>query len=320
MSELPRDRFVELLHTAGRRTMPDGGRTARARQTVYEEWRAHLRRRRNLQWRTLAAASVALAVVGGWLLRTSDVPTVSVASTSRVSGKVLVGREPLTVGRDLLAGDIVETQADGRAAIHWLRNAQLRLDTGSLVELKSERDVSLVRGAVYVQTSESRSPVEITIHTRDGRVTHIGTRFEVRVDRETTLVRVRDGSALFSRPSQPSVRIDAGQQLLISGDSITRGAAPPAFGPAWDWASRVAPSIEIDGRALFDVLEALCHESGMQVRYATVEVREQARRTTLHGNIDGLDVRSALRVVLAGTDLAYELHPDRIEILAASPR
>jgi hypothetical protein len=321
MNELPQDGLAALLHAAGHRVVPDATRMERARQNVHDEWRTEIRRRRNLRWRILAAASLAMAAVGGWLAQHPRyVPAVTVASASRVSGKVIVGsQEPLLSGRELLAGDMVETLPDGRVAIRWVRNAELRLDAGSLVKLESGSDVRLVRGAVYVETLKGYGPADITVHTQFGRVSHVGTRFEVRVSGELTRVRVRDGAALFSGTGQPPVRIDAGQQLLVSGGMVTREVAPPAFDREWDWTASIAPRIQIEGRVLSDVLAALCSESGMQVRYATAEVRERARRTILHGSIDGLDARSAVPVVLAGTDLAYELHPDRVEIFAAEP-
>jgi ferric-dicitrate binding protein FerR (iron transport regulator) len=315
------DSVGTLVHSAGPRALPDSERMERARKHLRAEWRAQLARRRRTKWLALLAAALACTAVGLWVTQSvAPGAGVQVASVTRVVGTVLVRSandvEPLSEPRTLFAGDLLDGSGGGRVLLRWLRNADVRLDAGSAVRLTSPGELELVRGAVYIETLSHAGPVDISVTTPAGLVRHVGTRFEVRIADGNVRVRVRDGAAVFSGSAQRTLTIRAGEQLLVSNGKITVKPDVPPTHPSWAWIREVAPTLDIEGRSLFEVLDALGRESGLRIVYENVEVRARAQSIVLHGQLRDLSVQDTIKAVLIGSGLDFSLHPDRVEIHA----
>ncbi|HEY4645787.1 MAG TPA: FecR family protein [Steroidobacteraceae bacterium] len=318
------DPIGELVHSAGPRALPDAERMAQARLSVHTEWRSSLESRLRERRRWLSAAAVAAIAIGvGIVMLLQPAPAVQVATTSRIVGTVSVQRPAGTDVRTaalrgeerLLVGDWLKTDAESRALIRWERGALIRVDQHSRLKLESDRSLRLEQGALYVEVDErAEIAPDITVFTALGTVRHVGTRFEVRVTEGAMQVRVRDGTAVFKGESLAATLIGAGQQLSINGDQARLEQGPPAADSSWEWTRRIAPDFAIEGRSVFDALEWLGHESGLEIRYADDAVQAQARTAVLHGSIEGLAMREALIAVLTGSGLSFELAADRVEI------
>jgi len=322
------DAIGALVQSAGPRALPDAERMAQARLSVHAEWHASLESRRKERRRWLSAAAiVVITIASGVVILLQPGPAVQVATTSRIVGAVKLRRVSgtdvesvsLRGEQQLLAGDDLVTGAESRALIRWERGAAIRVDQHSWLKLESDRTLRLERGALYIETDERQGIApEITVLTALGTVRHLGTRFEVRVTNGAMRVRVRDGTAVFAGTSLPATVVRAGQQLSIDGDRARLVRGPPASDAAWEWTRRIAPGFAIEGRSVFDALEWLGHESGLEIRYADDAVQSQARSVILHGSIDGLAMREALIAVLTGSGLSFELGADRVDIRRTS--
>jgi hypothetical protein len=318
------DYVATLVRTAGPRAFPDAARFDRARQRVSAEWRGVVVKERRTQYRRIAAVLVVVAMIGTLVAVFWPVPSQPLATASRVIGDVLVRRveqghvqvEPLKPNQVLVSGTELDTGITGRVLLDWASGAQLRVDRHSVVELRSDNEVRLTRGAVYIETRSgpSQNVSHLAVTTPFGTARHIGTRFEVNVDGGGARVRVREGSVSFSDERQAPVTINAGQQLRVEEGTLTLEPGPGSADPAWDWLRNIAPHFSIEGRTAFDALEWLSHESGLQMIYADERARSQARSVTLRGDIEGLEIRKALLAVLAGSGLAFDIHGDRVEI------
>jgi len=316
------DPLAKLLRAGGRREAPDPERATRARELVHAEWQASLGERRRRRWQWAAAAAVAVTASGLGLLATfRPAPPVAVAVIARLNGDVERRAERGQVdevpaeGTTLHEGDSIQTSPTGRVLVRWNHSATLRIDGSSLARLESDEHIRLLRGALYVETI--RSPATdrgLLVSTPFGQVRHIGTRFEVRVDRDTVRVRVRDGIAIFAGNAIAPTVIEAGRQLSVAGGRATLEDGPAASDPQWSWTQTIAPRFDIEGRSLFDTLEWLAHESGLRVIYASPAVRDRTREVVLHGSIDGLELRQALIAVLSGSGVEHTVRADRIEV------
>ena len=319
------DRIGSLVRSAGARAVPCKERQARARQTVYAEWRSANALRRHAKWLSVAAALACAAVLLWGVQARMQGAAVHVATVTRVTGEVLVHsgqKSDATLLRDakaLFTGDSLDSSAGGRALLHWLRNAQVQMDSDSTVLLKSPSELELLRGAAYIETSGGGGRLaDITVITSAGRVRHIGTQFEVRIaDGGNLRVRVRDGSAVFIGSWTNKVTVRAGQQLLVSGRKVTLSPGPSVTDPSWAWTREIETPAA--GRTLFEVLETLSRDSGIRIVYETAEAQDKAREIRLHGRLDGLPVQDALRAALAGSGLEYVTHADRVEIRIPRP-
>lgn len=321
------DYIAALVRTAGRRALPDAARFARARQNVSAEWYSVIASARRARQQRFAAVFVIVAIAAAFTAVFWPKPAQPVATASRVVGDVLVRQvhqgqvqaEPLKSLQILVSGTELDTGVGGRVFLDWANGAHLSLDKGALVELRSETELRLTRGAVYVETQSSgaHKTQPLVVTTPFGTARHVGTRFEVYVAAASARVRVREGTVRFSKESQSPVTINAGQQLSVVDGSLALEPGPGSADPAWDWVQDIAPRLVIEGRSAFDALESLGHVSGLQIIYADGSARSQARSVILRGSIEGLETRKALLAVLAGSGLEFDMHGDRVEIRAS---
>ena len=141
----------------------------------------------------------------------------------------------------------------------------LRLDDGSQLEMNADtaldirfdaqqRQIQLHRGEMLVQTAKAQDPRPFVVHTIDGSVRALGTRFSVRQLPEPTRVCVLQ-AAVEVRPLQHldrPVRLEAGQQASFDRDAVNAVSLLPAGSTAW-----VQGMLSVDDWRLGDFVEEL---------------------------------------------------------------
>lgn len=289
----PEDSVATLLRLAGERMAPRAEPMERARAAAHAAWGKMLEResaRRSVPrawgWAIglAAAASVVLAVV---LFRAPDADAPAVATVERIEGTVLM--EPaddapvaLRAGTQIAAGARFVTR-DGRLALS-LGSFSIRVDRGSTLEL-GDGELTLQQGAIYVDTGAAAAvPSTLRIVTPEGEVRHLGTQYQVLVQGEKTVVRVREGNVRIDRRDDTHAeRVDANEEVvLVRGQSAVRRPVS-AHGPEWRWSTEIAPPFDIEGRSLAELLAWLTRENGWQLEYATATARGAAAEVLLHG-------------------------------------
>ena len=157
--------------------------------------------------------------------------------------------------RSMLAGE--------RTGIRERRS--LRLDDGSHLELNAgtaldihfdskQRLIRLHRGEILVQTAKDSDQRPFIVHTGNGSVRALGTRFSVRQLPEHTRVGVLQ-SAVEIRPlghvDRP-MRLEAGQQVTFDRDNVDDVQPLPSGSTAW-----VQGMLSVDDWRLGDFIEEL---------------------------------------------------------------
>ena len=312
------DPMERLIRAAGRRESPPAEAYERALSLATDVWRKKVRHRRRRTMLSLAAGIAALAVGIGVAIRSFDSPPGApepVASVVSVIGSVRAraagARDWTFVGEDsgpLSTGTVVQAGTASLAALQ-LNRISLRLASGSEVILDSPSRLQLVRGTVYLDTGTTGTTSQISVVTRAGVVTDIGTQFEVHYLDGAYRLRVREGEVLLQR-NDGLRRGIAGQEIGIdaSGDISTASIGPAD--PAWAWVQALATAPDIDRQPLTMLLAWVSRETGASIRYATPAVERKATTTILHGSIRHLTPIEALTVMLATTDLRHEVLAD----------
>ncbi|WEK45164.1 MAG: FecR domain-containing protein [Candidatus Andeanibacterium colombiense] len=172
--------------------LSEGVRAPAAAELAADRRRSALRRR----WSVAAlAASLVLALTG------------------------IAQREALTVA--LLADDTAPAGQQHR----------VRLADGTLVTLNSgaalderfsraRRDVTLMRGEAFFDVAKNKAR-PFVIGAGDARVTVVGTHFNVKIDREQTVVTVEGGIVrLGAQRGGKEIRLTAGQQGFVEGGRV----------------------------------------------------------------------------------------------------
>ncbi|SNS12335.1 FecR domain-containing protein [Pseudomonas segetis] len=193
-------------------------------------------------WTRLEKLQGKLATLPATLAR----PMLSVAGNKRRESLKLLGLLLVTGGTAGLAWQSTtfsSLRADQRTATGERRN--IRLDDGSTVQLNSAtalnidygkqlREISLLQGEILVQTAADQKARPFVVHTEQGSIRALGTRFLVQREGEFTQVRVLQHAVeVRTADHQPPVRVKAGQQLRFSA-SDTKAVEPlESHADAW---------------------------------------------------------------------------------------
>lgn len=237
------------------------------------------------RWLAVAAGILLVGLVSLYGVRRSDTP-VQVASVDHLSNAtVLRSDERLTLaeGTAILAGDELVVERGGSVSLQLESGHAVRLRSGSRLIVRDSVSFELVRGTVYVASGASYGPGGesggLVVHTMLGAVSEIGTQFEVALQ-PTTLamtVRVREGAVeLRSVVTEGVLRAHAGERIVVEESREPRIEPLQLEAESWSWVLEAAPPIELDGRAVSEVLYQAARELGHELRFADPAARERA--------------------------------------------
>jgi ferric-dicitrate binding protein FerR (iron transport regulator) len=314
-SEVERERLLrQVFARAKPRPQPPPGDTEDVRRVVLAEWEQMTGRR---AWRKRAgfAAAAAVALVAVLTYRGSGpesiAPAPLVASVEQVQGVVTTtDGARLSSGSGLLAGARLET-GDAQLALRLTTGGSLRIAPRSRVVLSNGDEAELLAGAIYFD-SEAQRANDFVVATQLGRIRDVGTQFLVQLDNEQLDVGVREGRISLMRgdavdSAEPGERLVATQ----ASDNVRRDSVA-TFGGDWEWAERLAPPFETDGRTIREILSWFESQTGRKVVFADV-VAERAAEEVFKGSVD-LPPLQKLTAVLSTTNLAYSLEGDHVVI------
>ncbi|MEA2337186.1 MAG: transrane sensor [Thermoanaerobaculia bacterium] len=293
------DAIAALVRLAGRRPPVPEDAARRVREAVRDEWMETISRRRRTRWIGSAAAVAAAAI-------TIVVLRMTPASTPQPAPQRVVVAGGQTNSAVIYANDAYEVANGSTASLAW-GNAILRLDGGTRVRIASPTELSLDRGAVYVDSNHS----SVIIHTPIGSVRDIGTQFEVRLAADRMRVRVREGRVDLqhggvTHSATAGTELDADAQGGVTEHSIAKNGAE------WDWVLRAAPPIHLDGRTLAEVVATVTRDEGVTPVWSD-SVARNAASMRLHGDVP-LTAEEALDTALVASGLTARTDGDRLII------
>src|SRR6187551_1344883 len=269
--ETERERLLrQLFARAEPRPQPPLSDTEQIRQAVLEEWEAvtgrRVWRKRAVFGAVAAAALVAAFVyVGGG--RAPTVPAPLVAHVEQVQGVVTTATGArLGAGSGVVAGTRLDS-GDGQVGFRLASGGSLRIAPHSRVVLVGSDEAQLLAGALYFD-SEDRRSAEFAIMTDLGRVRDVGTQFLVRLDDARLDVGVRAGLVNVTRGTT-SDTASAGERLIATqATNGLRRDSIATVGGDWEWAERLAPPFDTNGRTLGEFLDWFSAQTGRTVAFA----------------------------------------------------
>ena len=115
---------------------------------------------------------------------------------------------------------------------------QLQLNTATAVDIRYSdnlREIRLLEGEIFIETARDERARPFLVHTAEGSIRALGTRFVVRREADLTQVSVQEHAVEVRSAHVPgtAVRVDAGQQVSFRQDAIepVQRATPQA--DAW---------------------------------------------------------------------------------------
>ncbi|MEX1994242.1 MAG: FecR family protein [Steroidobacteraceae bacterium] len=326
------DKDIErVLKAAGPREQPDAGFERAMRERLRDEWRAVVAnesRRRQRRVAFALAASVLAAAIGTWMVAPPFGGSTETAATlALASGEVRArqGRfarwRATATGQALMTGTTLETGPAGRSALSLRDGISVRLDHDTRLALTAPDEITLERGALYVDAGRGDAAAEdLVVVTSAGAVRHVGTQYEARLVGSKLRLRVREGRVEWQSKSGRREHGVTGEQLTIADDGEVQRAAATPYGESWDWVAGTSPGIAIEGLQLRDFLSWAARELGCEVAYVTPEIASEAAGVVLHGSIAGLTPRQALDAVLATTRVRAIVLDGRILVSSQEAR
>ena len=306
---------VHLLRAAGPRASVSALRAERVRSAARAAWQGQIRRRairRRVASAGALLGAVALAlIVGRETLFERNAPARPgdpVAVVDQVDGRSGIQRNDA-----IRIGEWIETGRDSHVALRFGDGTSVRLDTGSRVRALSSKIVELAAGAVYVDNGHEGDGFEVRTAIATAR--DIGTQFEVRVLGESLRLRVRTGMVqLTDRARSITGRQGTGITLSANG-AVSR----PFEGhdPGWEWTTRVAPPLEMEGTSLARFLEHAAREQGWTIVYPDPALAREAEAIVLHGSVKGLAADEAVGVAVATSGLRHRVEHGSLVVLRA---
>jgi hypothetical protein len=307
--------LARLLKLSGERGMPAARASARAKAAALEAWESSLRTQRSQHRRKLlaCAAAVSLITIGAivWLAASvRDSSTLIDARLAMLWGDAaFVDRSGqaslLTDATGVATGTQIHTH-DGRVALTFGDSLSLRVNVNSRLRFDSEEQITLVSGAIYVDSGGLSTGSDLRIITPAGEVMHQGTQYLVSVSPGATRIVVREGRVQLEGPHDQT-QVTAGERIDIDEAGRISRAAAPTFGGSWEWVSMIVPSIDLDNRPLGEFLSWMIREHGWQLRYATASDEQTAQSIRLHASAQGKTPLETLQRVSLITGLTMDV-------------
>jgi ferric-dicitrate binding protein FerR (iron transport regulator) len=307
------DRLSNLLQLAEPRPVPSSDRFNQARAVAREAWQDELRQDKRRRTKrtiaiTLATAAVLALAIASYRPATRPARADLVAT---LEAGMLRGRDTdLKPGARLQRGAIVQTTPETRAAIRLDSGVEVRLDVDTAVSFDGTAIVALDSGAIFVNTGATHRSIEV--RSAAGVTRDIGTRFEVRVLRDTTRVRVRDGVVQFDVRGV-SHTAQAGVEIVANAASVARHPVG-IVGSDWNWISLAGPPFDANGKTLAAFLAWASQEGGWQIEFADEALRRSASTIVIRGTIAGLTPEQAVETIIPTCGLTHRIAGDVLHI------
>ena len=292
------DAIAALVRLAGRRPPVPEDAERRVREAVHDEWMETIGRRRRTRW-IGSAAVVAAAAATFFILQ------LTTRSPQPAAQRVVVAGGQAS-GAVIYANDAYEVANGNTASLAW-GSATLRLDGGTRVRITSLSELTLERGAVYVDSNGAG----VLVRTPMGNVRDIGTQFEVRLTTDRIRVRVREGRVDLQHDgtthvAREGVELDADARGGVTQHNIAKSGAD------WEWVVRAAPPIHLDGRTLAEVVASVTRDEGLRPVWFD-GAAQTAASMRLHGDVP-LSPEEALDSALVASGLTSRTDGDRLII------
>ncbi|MBK4997034.1 DUF4880 domain-containing protein [Pseudomonas sp. S37] len=212
------------------------------------------------------------------------------AAVKALTSLVVLGSLGVALSR---TGTVDTLLADARTAVGEQRRltlddgTELHLNTDTAVDIRysaGERLLVLRRGELYVSTGKDPRPM--LVHSAWGMFQPLGTRFAVRQYEQHDELKVLEGTVAATPRAGATLRIEAGEQALVSATRVTRLNNAPA---KLDW---VEGMLRVERMPLVDFLAELG-----RYRHGWVRCAPEVAQLEISGVYQLADSDAALRAL-----------------------
>lgn len=310
-----RDNLENLLGQATPRPVPSQDKTDEVREALRAEWRQTTGRRRTRRRIVSFAAAASVLLVVMLVVNVLPGPTAiseTVANVVKSSGSIHFRGEQSDINEamnlsEILSGQTIMTGTDSVIGLEWGAGGSLRIGAQSQVLFRSADTIELLAGRVYFDSQPAVVGVPpqgyratLNIHTDNGVLTHIGTRYMAEVDNGRLIVSVREGRVRIDG-AYHNRTAETGKQVTLVGRAQPTVLDIATYGDNWQWVELAAPVVDVDRHSIHDFLLWVSRETGLDLEFENLAVEQDAQDEELRGSVN-TEPREALRQRLLTTD------------------
>lgn len=323
------DALDSILSTAKPRPAPSSARKEEIFDELRGEWLAT--RRASQTRRRYVVSAIAASIVAAVLLITqvnldANPPLLPPDATmvrftgngTRVNDQAIESLLPADTQLRFATGDSIATGNDAALAIAWNSAGSLRVNSSSNVTLVSLDRIELAAGEIYYDSKslDAQATSAISVDTALGTIRHVGTQFLAKVDNGGVNISVREGRVEFHSHSDDVLYVDEGESVRIEGARTPAFSGVDPTGDDWNWASLIAPRLDVDGRSTHEIIAWISKETGRTVEYSDALAQSYASNDRIRG-IGEVDPLAALAIVPIATDLQLDIDKRAIRVRLA---
>ncbi|MEJ0085825.1 MAG: FecR family protein [Pseudomonadota bacterium] len=319
MSELDDERETAAL-LGQLKAEPSVAARARAFAKLSEEFHAAARPAGAFSaTRRWAVAAAVVILLGAGMTWQALQPGADVAHLEALDGSLVSqgahwfsGDTQVREGAALSAGDSLTVSNDGGALLRISPDLTVRLAAGTHVRLDRADEIELTVGEAFVDATPGTHSA-LRIVTPHGVVTHLGTQYLVRSERNEIEVSVREGRAQLQTGQATTVAAAGEWMVHRDRDGGVHTGSLPVDDARFDWVAALPTDFKLDGATLGQFLAWFHRETGLAPIYAEGLDGGHLGDVQLKGSIDDLEPLEALSLVLATADLAW--HRDGAKVI-----
>ena len=111
-------------------------------------------------------------------------------------------------------------------------------------------------------------------------------------------------------PIAPASSGAIGEQIKFVGRSLPTRLSIKGYGEDWAWIGDTSPPIDATDKSIYDFLQWVHRETGLEVKFSGDRSEQHARSERLRGRVE-LGPRKALQLRMRTTNLDYEIDRER---------
>ena len=318
--------IFELVANHGKRAQPNAEMMEKARANVKAHWQNSIKQNATTagkanyrKYFSLAASVLVFVTVGFFISKNINTNKVDhLIESSLIRGELMVSTDKnnwtlLDKNQNIesvINSHWIKTNEDSFASIVFSDQSELRINQNTILKVDGLENIQLASGEVYFD-ADNAIQSHMKINTDFGSITHIGTRYAVKVKNNELQVAVRNGKVNLEKNNDQQI-IDGGNKISMSSSGAITKSTIQRHDPSWNWATKASQPFEGQNKTLHDYIVWFAHENGYEVDWNNNESGTSLVR--LSGKLPNVDSIQQISAVFTTTKYNYKIDDGLLRI------
>ncbi len=245
------------------------------------------------------AACIALCVLSVLLLSSQQTkPQLPLANISHKIGAIKLDGQLLDKQKLLFEEQVLRTDNSSFASLNF-NGHNVRINNDTEITLYQNR-VFINKGSVYIDTVKQTQQAPLLIDTNFGNVSHLGTQFIVRVDKQGLYAAVREGAISINTGNKQDSIYKANEQyaklIHVDHTGVVSDSSIPKHTGIWTWVNEIHSPYPAQNGNLDSYLQWAARELGYNVVYKP-NALSHAKANHLNGDLSQENIHTTIQLI-----------------------